>query len=360
METEQLDGIPLETEVTDDIEEEVLKAIDLLETPPDLGEGDGDDEPEESEDQEPAEAKEGEELETQPEQEQKETKPQQETKRKELYDAPADWSAEEKEMFYKAPKKVREAFHRRAKEQQAYFTKLTQRIAEKERHVDDVVSVTNKYISKWGRTGLTPAQAVSALASMQDRLTAPEVSHRKEAFAELFVNSGLTANDFMDIIQGAGKTMPPPQQQQPQNNLTNADIARQQYIDSMMQQQYMTQVNTAVQQIEAVRNERDVSGRFIYPKMHDQNFLETQIKPLAMTMMQQQPQLNWGDAAKRAYLALDPSVASRLAEAPRVTKRISPTIRANGNSAPRQAVAEVPDDLEAQILQAWEQLEANE
>ena len=354
METEQLEGESLETEVTDDIGEDLLKALDQLETPPDLGEGEGDDEPEESE--QPAEAKEGEELEKQPEP--KETKPQQETKRKELYDAPADWSAEEKEMFYKAPKKVREAFHRRAKEQQAYFTKLTQRIAEKERHVDDVVSVTNKYISKWGRTGLTPAQAVSALASMQDRLTAPDVNHRKEAFAELFVNSGLTADDFMDIIQGAGKTLP--QQPQQQNNLTNADIARQQYIDSMMQQQYMAQVNTAVQQIEAVRNERDVSGRFIYPKMHDQNFLETQIKPLAMTMMQQQPQLNWGDAAKRAYLALDPSVASRLAEAPRVTKRISPTIRANGNPAPRQAVADVPDDLEAQLYQAWEQLEANE
>lgn len=354
MENEQrlddIDGEPLEKEVTDDIGEDLLKALDELETPPDL------ETETEEELEQPQEAAEQPETEEQPE-----DKPQVEVKRKELYEAPTDWTAEEKEMFYKAPKKVREAFHRRSKEMQAQFTRVTQRIAEKERQVDDIVGVTNKYIAKWGRAGLTPAQAVSALASMQDRLTAPEVQHRKEAFAELFVNSGLTADDFMDIIQGAGKTLPQQQvQQRQQPALTQADIARQQYIDSMMQQQYLAQVNTAVQQIEAVRNERDAAGRFIYPKMHDQNFLETQIKPLAMTMMQQQPGLNWGEAARRAYLALDPSVASRLAEAPRVTKRVSPTIRANGNPPPRQTVADVPDDLEAQLLQAWEQIEANE
>jgi hypothetical protein len=352
MENEQqiddIDGEPLETEVTDDIGEDLLKALDELETPPDLDK--------ETEEPEEAQAPEGQE-----EQPVEAQQPQQETKRKEYYDAPVDWSAEEKELFYKAPKKVREAFHRRAKEQQAQFTRITQRIAEKERHVDDVVGVTNKYIAKWGRSGLTPAQAVSALASMQDRLTAPETQTRKEAFAELFVNSGLTADDFMDVIQGAGKTLPqqPAPASQPQH-LTQADIARQQYIDSMMQQQYRAQVNTAVGQIEAVRNERDAAGRFIFPKMHDQNFLETQIKPLAMTMMQQQPSLNWGEAARRAYLALDPSVASRLAEAPRVTRRVSPTIRANGNPTPRISAADVPDDLEAQLLQAWEQIDANE
>jgi hypothetical protein len=349
---EDIDGEPLETEVNDDIGEDLLKALDELETPPDLDkEAEGEEEPEgeqapEGQEEQPVETQEA---------------AQSEGKRKEYYDAPVDWSAEEKELFYKAPKKVREAFHRRAKEQQAQFTRITQRIAEKERHVDDVVSVTNKYIAKWGRAGLTPAQAVTALASMQDRLTAPETQTRKEAFAELFVNSGLSGDDFMDIIQGAGKTLPQkqaPASQQP--HLTQADIARQQYIDSMMMQQWQTQVNTAVSQIEAVRNERDAAGRFIFPKMHDQNFLETQIKPLAMTMMQQQPGLNWGEAARRAYLALDPSIASRLAEAPRVTRRVSPTIRANGNPAPRQSAAEVPDDLEAQLLQAWEQAEANE
>jgi hypothetical protein len=351
MEKEQLEGESLETEVTDDIGEDLLKALDQLETPPDLGEDEGD---ESEEGPQQPEATEEQPLEQEPE-----TK--QEPKRKELYEAPVDWSAEEKEMFYKAPKKVREAFHRRAKEQQAKFTQITQRIAEKERHVEDIVSVTNKYISKWGRTGLTPAQAVSALASMQDRLTAPEVQTRKEAFAELFVNSQLTADDFMDIIQGAGRSLPQQQVQQPQQmQLTEADRIRQNYIDSMIQQQYQTQVNTAVSQIESVRNERDAAGRFIYPKMHDQHFLDAQIKPLAMTMMQQQPQLNWGEAARRAYLALEPSVASRLAETPRVTKRVSPTIRANGNPSPRQSVADVPDDLEAQLLQAWEQHDANE
>lgn len=344
---EEIDGEPLDAEVGDDIGEELLKALDELETPPDL-----DTESDEPEVEAAIEVE-------QPEQAQQAQQP--EGKRKELYEAPTDWTAEEKEMFYKAPKKVREAFQRRSREMQAQFTKVTQRIAEKERHVDDVVGVTNKYIAKWGRAGLTPAQAVSALASMQDRLTAPEVSNRKEAFAELFVNSGLTADDFMDIIQGAGKTLPQqPAQPRQQPALTQADIARQQYIDSMMQQQYLTQVNTAVSQIETVRNERDVSGRFIYPKMHDQQFLETQIKPLASVMMQQQPNITWGEAAKRAYLALDPSVASRLAEAPRVTRRVSPTIRANGNPSPRQSAADVPDDLEAQLHQAWEQLEANE
>jgi hypothetical protein len=349
---EDIDGEPLETEVADDIGEDLLKALDELETPPDL-----DKEIEEPEEEGEAQAPEGEEsqpVETQQPQ-------QQEGKRKELYDAPSRWEAEEKELFYKLPKKIRAGIVKREKQVEAYFTRRAQEVASKERHVDDVVGVTNKYIAKWGRSGLTPAQAVSALASMQDRLTAPETQTRKEAFAELFVNSGLSADDFMDVIQGAGKTLPqqPAPVSQPQH-LTQADIARQQYIDSMMQQQYRAQVNTAVSQIEAVRNERDAAGRFIFPKMHDQNFLETQIKPLAMTMMQQQPSLNWGEAAKRAYLALDPSVASRLAEAPRVTRRVSPTIRANGNPTPRVSAADVPDDLEAQLLQAWEQIDANE
>jgi hypothetical protein len=360
------EGVPLDQTPSDDLEEDIFKAIDQI-LAQEGGEAEGEVEKEpEDDDSTEAPPEDAEATETAEPEPQQAKQPQEKPKRVEEIPAPEGFSAEEKEAFYKAPKKVRQAIKRREDERDSYFTRRTQEIAQKEHLVSDVMQVTNKYLSKWGRAGLTPASAITALASFQDRLTDPDVGTRKQAFAELFVNSALTAQDFMDILEQSGSDVSKfkPQQQPQQTPLTNQDIQRQNYIDSMMQSDWNNKVQSALNQIEAVRNERDAQGRFVWPKLHDQNFLDSQVKPLAQTLLAQQPNLNWGDAVKRAYLALDPSSAAKLADKPHSYQNVtrsSPTVRANGVStrAPKQA-SDVPDDIEAQILMAMNELEQGE
>lgn len=352
MGSEQLEineGINLDAPMIDELDEAIAKSIDELLPPPDLN----------------AEESESEDYEHEDEQETKTetTQVPNVAKRIEEIPAPEGLSADAKEKFYKFPKSIRQEVKKRYDDMQSDYTQKTQAIAQVYNQAKPVIDIVNKYLPRWGKAGMTPDMALSAILATNDQLVDPDPKIRKQAYSELFVNSGLTGQDFIDILESAGspvadKYRAPAAPQQ--NPLTQQEIQRQNWIDSQIQQQYQNKVTSAVSEIQAVRNERDAQGRFLWPRLHDQNILESQIKPLASSLIQQQSHLTWGEAVKRAHVALFPESAARLADKPyaQQTVRSSPTLRATGATT-RSTVRpeDVPDSIEDQIRMSIEELE---
>lgn len=363
-ELEITEGIPLDQPMKDDLDEDIAKAIDELLTPPDM-------EKEEVEQEEVEEETATEEIKESDLEEEKtepvKTAEPEKKKRVEDIPAPEGLSAEAKEKFYKFPKSIRQEVKKRYDEMHADYTRKTQEVSAIYNQAKPVIDIVNQYLPRWGKAGLTPDRALSAILATNDQLVDPDPKVRKQAYAELFVNSGLTGQDFIDILESAGSPAVEKfkgQAQPQQSPLTEADKRRQNWIDSQINAQYQQQVNTAISEIQAVRDERDATGRYLWPRLHDQHVLEGQIKPLASNLIQQQSQhgqfLSWGDAVKRAYLALFPESASRLADKPNVqtTVRTSPTPRATGAMIKTASKAsDIPDSIEDQIRMSIEELE---
>lgn len=292
--------------------------------------------------------------------------------------APARFTAEEKEVFNKLPPELKKTAKKAFDDMQADYTKTKQFLSDGVRQLEaekalnsELTKTMNRYLTKWGSNGITPEQAITALASVQDELTNPDKEVRKQAYARLLVNSALSPEDFVEILGGQV-----PQSQPQQNNsqpplLTEAEKSRQLYIDSLIErdrnlkrQQEEQEVLTVVQEIEQVREAKDANGRYLYPKLHDHSFVE-QAKPLVLAIMRTTGD-SWGNAFKKAYQTLVPDSQSigqtRLPSninnrSGSTIVRESPTIRSNGQPS------EFPDwgkddglSLEEDIMAAAEML----
>lgn len=264
--------------------------------------------------------------------------------------APARFTAEEKELFNKLPPEIKQIADKAFKEQQADYTRAKQFLADGVKQLEaekalntELTKTMNRYLTKWGSNGILPEQAIMALASVQDELTNPDKEVRKSAYARLLVNSGLEPNDFVEILGGQVQTYQPQQQIQ-QPVLTEAEKMRQSYIDSLIardqqssKQQEEQQVLSVLQEIEQVREMKSPTGSYLYPKLHDQNFI-TQAKPLVLAIMETTGS-TWGEAFKKAYATLVPDFqpigqtrlpSNNTSRSDATIVRNSPTVRSNG------------------------------
>jgi len=279
--------------------------------------------------------------------------------------APDRFTADYKEKFNKLPHWMKDQGVKAFKEMQADYTKSKTFLNESQRQVDGVIRTVNTYMSKWGINGVSPDQAILALTSAQDQLTHDDKNIRKEAYAKLFVNSGLSGDDFLDIINGNSQT----QQQAPQQNyqpppLTSAEKMRQEYVDSQIAQNQERQVNSIFQEIEQVKESKDVTGRYLYPKLHDPSFIE-RAKPHVAELMQNSPvQIGYGEAFRQVYHLLNGDFINHQTRLPTANNstqivRNIPTFKGGGNSqaSTKLKSSEVPDSIEESIRMSIEQLQ---
>ncbi len=294
------------------------------------------------------------------------------------FEPPARFTAEEREKFDKLPRNMKPLVRKAFEEMQSDYTKAKAVLNESLRQSGGVINVINRYIAKWGQNGVTPEQAISALASAQDNLTNPDREVRKKEYTKLFVNSGLTGQDFLDILEASGKPLPNNQSTQEESRLRPDEIEAINYAKYMrsqheqqQQQQMMSEAQAAASEIDAVRQEKDHSGRYLYPKLFDPAFLTEHVKPLVSKLVATLP-ISYAEATKRAYAALEgqptgnsTNGSTRLpsgnynAQPARIV-RTSPTVR--GQGAPIQGLArprasEVPDNVEDSVRQALEQIQ---
>lgn len=312
VELQQLDEV---VEVEDSLHDDIADAYDELALKEESVEPEVEVKPETSLDDDVAEAVK--ELQSKPEQ--VEAKPQatKTTTEEVEIKAPARFTAEEKEVFNKLPKELKATAKKAFDDMQADYTRAKQFLSnyekelQQERSVNsELTRVAQRFIASKGAEGISPEQAVIAMFSAHERLTNPDKEQRKIAYAEMLLSSGLEPADFADILGGQVQTQQRPvENYQPQ--LTEQEKQRQLYLDSLIardQQAKLAQeqnlVQTAIAEIEQVREMKDSSGRYMYPKLHEMSFME-QVKPLVSAIMRTTGD-SWGEAVKKAYHTLIP------------------------------------------------------
>lgn len=264
--------------------------------------------------------------------------------------APQRFTAEEKEIFNKLPLEIKQIAEKAFKEQEADYTRSKQFLADGMKQLEaeraqnaELTKTMNRYLAKWGANGIAPEQGIMALAAAHDELTHMDKNVRKTAYAKLLINSGLDANDFAEVLGGQSQTQVQPQKIQ-QPILTEEERMRQSYVDSLIardqalqQQTQEQQVLSVIKEIEAVKEEKDATGRYIYPKLHDATFID-KVKPLVLATMETTG-VSWGEAFKKVYAIAVPDFQSGQTRFPTQNNnrsnavnvtRSSPTIRSNG------------------------------
>lgn len=276
---------------------------------------------------------------------------------------PNRFSAEQKQVFNKAPREVQEAVSQMVRDQEAHFTKKNQELSEKSTGVEDYQKAIQPYLKEWNVRGLTGPQAIAQLAASHQKL----VDNPLESLAWLAESLGV--QDHV-TIEKDGKPVAPASSGQAakttQQNGASVDPAltnRLQALENKISQQ---EAQPVVEQLRSFRDTQDASGNYMYPELHDGNFL-AKVKPLASAVAGNSPNLSYVEAFKQAYTALTGRVvASRDSVQPaglpennnrERAERAKVSVRGRG-ARPQKSVSsgDIPDNIEETVSLAWSML----
>lgn len=268
---------------------------------------------------------------------------------------PYRWPVDKKEWFLKQPAEAQEEMAKGWQQMEAHFTKGTQELNRQKQRYAELERVVTPYVQKWNIKGMTDVQVMAELCATQDLFSKDAV----EACELVLQKSGVTPEQLIARRGGAQAT---PQQHAPvpqQNNiLTAEDVSR--IVNQTLQGANTQQAQSAaVVEVQGVRNEIGADGKYSYPELWSDDYLE-RVKPLVADLRKTQPNISWADATRKAVSTLryhdgygSPSPAT-----PRVTsqedinrvKGASVSIRGRGNvSIPTQTQAKNGESLSESI-----------
>ena len=226
--------------------------------------------------------------------------------------APGTWNAEEKEAFNKADPKVKAAVARREQELHSLATRKAEEASQAVKDNDHIKQAVRPYLSQNPHileAGYTEGSFISALVGAHMQLQNPET--RVNKWLAIGKEVGIdeeTIQELNDILSEGGNF-------QSQNQ--NVDISnhpdfialqnRLQPLESSYrqasQQQIEQKTQSVVQEMQAVIDEVDQNGSYVYPRAHDADFIQ-KVRPLVAGQIENEPNLPYGEALKRAYMAL--------------------------------------------------------
>ena len=225
---------------------------------------------------------------------------------------PAAWTAAEKEAFKKADPKIKAAIDRREKELQSHATKRYEEVSKKEKEVDHIVQSVRPYLMQHPEVmeaGYTEATFISALVGAHKALQNPETKYQKwlDIGAEVGID-GETIAELKDIIMGDSDGSMSRQNMDIRNHPDYIALQnRLQPLESQYQQQTEQQRQAAISEftsrIQAVMDETDQQGSYIYPRAHDPGFVN-QVRPLMSALLANEPNITPEAAFKQSYVAL--------------------------------------------------------
>lgn len=275
--------------------------------------------------------------------------------------APASWSASDKEWFNKQPIEAKRAFAKRTKDMERQFHSIMQERAEEKKIVGEIMEAVKPYEEDWNLKGITKGQAIKALISANSILERDFVGGMKR-LAEM---KGTTLSEIAEAAEMSGGYSGYNQQaQQPQ---TNGELQRLTQLvydmnNRLQQQDQMSlrqQQEAEQRELEAVQNTTDSTGRYLYPELHDEQFVRAQVVPMYNALKQQDPTLSPSDRVKRVYTALT-------GKAPQAQTQVQGGISRNGNTRATKSVRgstgaatkppssdDVPDSIEETVMQEF-------
>ena len=217
---------------------------------------------------------------------------------------PARLKAAEKEVFNSMPDPLKRAAHAMFKNQEATFTRAMQQVQAEAKEVTHMREAVRPYLlshPELAEQGFTESRFISALVSAHQKLTNPKTA--KEAWLELAPQVGIDADTIKQLREGVGT---------PQTDITAHPqfVALQQKLNSIESKQQSVEsekhnaaVSRVLSEMEATRDEKDSAGRYLYPELHEEAFLDA-AKPLVSALVRAIPNLSYGEALKRAYFTL--------------------------------------------------------
>lgn len=286
--------------------------------------------------------------------------------------APYGLKAEAKEKFNKLDPELKKDLNRLMSEGNAKFTRSQQEVAEIKKNLETEIA-HNRHLYEaikpfrhaWAERKITDAQAILALASSQAKIVDPDP---EVAVAELYricKNRGVDFDAFAQYAKskesgqaGNGQSAVNGKNASPEiSHLLNEFNSLKQEIKSREEQEFQALVNYEAQNIEkelnALFNEQDASGKYIYPEFHDESFLK-QAEQLVLSLVQTNPEISDVDAFKRAYFLLtgNSAQASNAARLPNSNnqqvkeraQRAAISVRGSGSSSNMSINDDIPKE----------------
>jgi len=278
---------------------------------------------------------------------------------------PARFPVDKKEWFLKQPREAQEEISKMIADQEAQSTKVWQDANREKARYEDVNKVINHYLPQWNLNGLTEGQVIRELCGVQD------IFAKQGPIAgclTILQKNGVTPEQLYQASQN-GNAQP---QAQPSQSPQNGGLTEEKLVQLLNQREAQTQqrqvVTQAEQEFRAAQNEMTPDGRYAYPELHDDNYIE-RAKPFVSDLRKTQPNIPWGEAFKRVVQQLrvfdgkytgSPSAAS----SPKLptndiqrVKNASVSVRGRGNPAiPNSAIAKRGESLDDSIAAVFDEL----
>lgn len=256
----------------------------------------------------------------------------QKRQREDNFQPPSDWTAEAKEEFKKLPKiaqkevvRIAQSFEKHRKQQINEFSEKERSLTSKEKELDSIRTTVARFLPVWGRQGLTAEAALSEICTFYaDLLNDPDAALED------------VARKVGRKIQIEGKKVQreaDPLLQETLNRVQNVE----KFVNSAKQTQQSYQNQQLAQSIDNafvdLRDLENGAGKYMYPDLHDPEFVKREIEPLVLGLARANPNLSWDENIKRSYIAAGGRV---------IPKASSMTTRLNGNKvAAQRATASV-------------------
>jgi len=224
---------------------------------------------------------------------------------------PERFKVDQKELFNRLPKGMKREVNRMVREHEQVFTRSQQQLSAARKEHDDIEAVIRPFVGNWAERGISRSHAIAELVGAHEKLSSPDKNTRLEKMAWLCQNCQIDPNELAQFagggaVQRGGAQTADPRVQQLEQQIVRlqSEIAPiQSGYQRSVQQQHAQVVNTITAELYAVKHETDVAGRYRYPELHDDGFLE-RTKPLVSSIVEGTPGISYGEALKRAHSAL--------------------------------------------------------
>lgn len=172
--------------------------------------------------------------------------------------APSNFSAEGKEWFYKQPIEAQREFAKVSREllshSQAKWQELNRGIAE----TKEIKNIIDHYAPKWGLQGVDAVRGFSELGAVWENIRQNPIA----GIDHLLRQTGITPEQLYEYRQKGGTTSAPQNQQQQSLPVDPRVDELYNYVNGQI-------ISQGVRELESLRDERDQSGRFLWPELHD-------------------------------------------------------------------------------------------
>lgn len=191
------------------------------------------------------------------------------------YQPPARFNAEEKEWFNQQPAPVQKHVSDTLNGMQQHFTRVNQELAQQRTRYAELENIERTYMPAINTVNprISYEAATREMFATQAKLLNPQTALAEAS--RIIASVGLTPQQIFDYQRGGQQQQSPVQQQ---SGLTEQQ-ARALYREEQQKLQGEYAFNAAVSQLRQLKEERDSSGRYSWPELHDDAQIEA-LKPL--------------------------------------------------------------------------------